>query len=166
MLMRRYLWRCLPLKLQKDDRTKETRICISVLIVSTLCTLLGACGGGLNAPSVQGSVAGTSNPLVAQYTVASACRGQAMVEFGPDTAYGRNTSWYALAGDYRKTTILVAGMRAGTAYHMRAQVQCSGATIATEDTTFTTGALPSSVTFPAVRITRPDPSQANAEGPG
>jgi len=137
-----------------------------LLIVSIVCALLAACGGGSDAPSVEGVVAGTSNPLVAQYTVASACRGQAMVEFGPDTTYGRNTSWYPLAGYYRKTTILVAGMRAGTTYHMRAQAQCSGSTIATGDTTFTTGALPSSAMFPALQITRPDPPQPSSEGPG
>jgi hypothetical protein len=120
-------------------------------------------------PSFEGSVAGTGNPLVAQYTVASACIGQAMVEFGTDTSYGRSTSWYPLAGaagNYKKATILVAGMRAGTTYHMRAQAQCSGTTIATADTTFTTGALPSSATFPVLQVTRPDPSQPNSEGPG
>jgi hypothetical protein len=89
-----------------------------------------------------------------------------MVEFGPDTNYGRNTSWYPMAGGYKKTTILVAGMRAGTTYHMRAQAQCLGNTITSADTTFTTGALPSTTTFPVLQITRPDPPQPNSEGPG
>jgi len=127
---------------------------------------MSACGGGFGAN--EGSVAPSSNPLVAQYTVASECPGQAMVEFGPDTTYGRSTAWYPVAGYYSKTVILVAGMRAGTTYHMRAEVQCSGSTATTEtaDATFTTGALPSTATFPALQVTRPDPPQPTSEGAG
>jgi arylsulfate sulfotransferase len=153
---------------QKNNRTREARICrgLSLLAVCTVCTLLAACGGGFEGSSFEGSVAGTGNPLVARYTVASACTGQAMVEFGTDTSYGRSTSWYPVAGYYRKTTILVAGMRAGTTYHMRAQLQCAGATVSTADTTFTSGALPSSAKFPVLQVTRPDPPEPNLEGPG
>src|SRR5580765_5287161 len=113
---------------------------IPVLI---LCGLALACGGGNNTPRLSGAVAQTQNPLVAQYTLNSSCTGQAMVEFGPDTTYGRATAWYPVAGKNQATTILVAGMRASTAYHMRAQMQCAGNILTTDDTTFTTGALPS-----------------------
>ena len=139
---------------------------MSLLFLSGLCTLLAGCGAELSVPQLKGTVASTSNPLVAQYTVAAGCKGQAMVEFGPDTTYGRSTSWFPLAGAYKRTAILVAGMRAGTTYHMRAQAQCSADTLTTDDTTFTTGALPSAPAFPALKVTRPDPPQPNSEGPG
>ena len=111
------------------------------------------------------SVANTQNPLVAQFWVGADCVGQAMVEFGPDTSYGRNTAWYPIAGDYKRTGILVAGMRASTTYHMRAQVQCVGQTGASKDLTFVTGPLPSNP-FPTIRISRPNPSLAGSENPG
>src|SRR5882762_315761 len=160
--------RLLFVQTQTGNRTREVRICRtrSLLFLSTLCTLLAGCGEVFHVPTIGGSVSSTSNPLVAQYTVFARCQGQAMVEFGPDTAYGRSTSWYSLAGDYQKTTILVAGMRAGTTYHMRAQAQCFGNTLTTSDTTFTTGALPSAAPFPVLQVTRPDPPQPNSEGPG
>lgn len=89
-----------------------------------------------------------------------------MVEFGPDTNYGRSTAWYPVAGQYKATVIQVAGMRANTTYHMRAQEQCFGKTVMGADTTFTTGALPSSPPFPTLQITRPNPPQTASEGPG
>jgi arylsulfate sulfotransferase len=104
--------------------------------------------------------------LVAQYSVAAACSGQAMVEFGPDTSYGRSTTWYPVSGQYQQTPILVAGMRASTTYHMRSQVQCAGNTATSGDLTFTTGPLPSSITFPKLTVTRPNPSLSSTENPG
>jgi hypothetical protein len=88
-----------------------------------------------------------------------------MVEFGPDTTYGRNTSWYPITAGYQKITILVAGMRASTAYHMRAQVQCAEATLASQDMTFTTGPLPST-TFPVIQVKRPNSLSGTSENPG
>jgi arylsulfate sulfotransferase len=135
-----------------------------------VCGLSLGCGTGLNTtPPPAVSVAATQNPLVAQYTVVSACLGQAMVEFGQDTSYGMNTAWYPVPGKYQKATILVAGMKASTTYHMRAQVQCFGNTLTTSDLTFTTGALPSAPAFPHLQISRPDPPAAAAaisENPG
>lgn len=138
-----------------------------LFFVSCASALTLACGGAINTPAATGSVAGTTNPLVAQYTVTSSCVGQAMVEFGADTNYGRSTSWYPVAGAYRQTNILVAGMRASTTYHMRSQTQCSGSTqsMATADTTFETGPLPA-VPFPAITVSRPSPSTTSAENPG
>lgn len=107
----------------------------------------------------------TQNPLVAKYTVASPCAGQFMVEFGPDTSYGRNTSWYPTPGEYRLTSLYVAGMKASTRYHMRYQIQCdSGKTLTGDDRTFTTGPLP--IAFPTLTVTRPNPSASSPENPG
>jgi hypothetical protein len=79
----------------------------------SLVLLTAACGGGrFNDPPGIGTavVAATQNPLVAQYTVTTAlgCSGQVMVEFGLDTSYGRNTSWYPVSATRQTTTILVA----------------------------------------------------------
>ncbi|MFZ0759651.1 MAG: aryl-sulfate sulfotransferase, partial [Candidatus Sulfotelmatobacter sp.] len=109
-------------------------------------------------------VQGTQNPLVAQYTLASPCAGQAMVEFGPDTTYGRSTSWYPTQSS-QKTTILVAGMKASTTYHMMAQVQCIDSVWSSQDLTFTTGPLPATP-FPTLTVTRPNPSLSSTENPG
>jgi hypothetical protein len=52
-------------------------------------------------------------------------------------------------------TVLVAGMRPQTAYHLRARVTLSdGKTLADSDHTFTTGAVPQ-VTFPTVAVNPP-----------
>jgi|SRR5579859_599227 len=120
-----------------------------------LSALLASCGSPSSSQSpLAVSIANTQNPLVAKYTVVSGCSGQAMVEFGPDTTYGRTTSWYPV-GSYTEMSILVAGMRASSTYHMRLQRQCSGTTDIGPDKTFTTGALPSTPPFPALQVSRP-----------
>jgi arylsulfate sulfotransferase len=111
------------------------------------------------------SIAGTQNPLVARYYMSAPCPGQAMVEFGTDTSYGRSTSWQSVPGRHQTTSILVAGMRASTTYHMRATLQCFGRTVTSVDQTFTTGALPSTP-FPSISVVRPDPSLSSQENPG
>jgi arylsulfate sulfotransferase len=127
------------------------------------CAFLSACGISTHPSTIlKVSVSGTNNPLVAQYTVGSGCAGQVMVEFGPDTSYGRRTAWYPIPS-FKPLPILVAGMRASTTYHMRAQRVCSGQTDMAPDTTFTTGALPA-VAFPALQVSRPTPSQSQAQG--
>jgi arylsulfate sulfotransferase len=114
------------------------------------------------------SIASTQNPLVAQYSVTTAlgCSGQVMVEFGPDTSYGRNTAWYPVPASSQTTTILVAGMRASSVYHMRAAAGCGNvATFTSVDATFKTGALPP-LPFPTLTVTRPNPSVTSPENPG
>lgn len=111
------------------------------------------------------SIASTQNPLVARYFISSPCSGQAMVEFGTDTSYGRSTSWQTVPGNHQTANLLVAGMRAATTYHMRATLQCSGHTVTGADQTFTTGALPA-LPFPSISIVRPDPSLSSQESPG
>jgi len=117
---------------------------------------------------MQPSVTGTQNPLVAIYTIRTGCLGQIMVEFGPTTSYGRSTAWYPVTTpDF--SSIEVAGMKASTTYHMRAQVQCSTGnptTSTSPDTTFTTGPLPSSLAFPNLVVSRPNPSLSSTENPG
>jgi arylsulfate sulfotransferase len=117
-------------------------VCLAFLL--TVCSVLAACGSGngpMSEPTV--AIAKTQNPLVAVYTLTPICQGQAMVEFGTDTTYGRSTAWYPT--QVFTATILVAGMKASTMYHMRSQYQCNNSTFigTTGDQTFTTGALPS-----------------------
>jgi len=150
--------------------------CSSALSSLGLATVLGVCGlslgcgMGLNTtPPPVVSVAATQNPLVAQYSLLSACLGQAMVEFGPDTSYGKATAWYPVPGKYQRASILVAGMKASTTYHMRSQLKCFGNTLTSNDLTFTTGALPTSLSFPHAQVSRPAPPGAAAaasENPG
>ena len=108
------------------------------------CTLTLGCLGAANGGSVavQPTIQGTANPLVAQYTLVSTCAGQATVQFGPTTAYGRITASYPVA-EGQPTNILVAGMRASTLYHMQSQIECSSGSVSTSaDQTFTTGSIP------------------------
>jgi arylsulfate sulfotransferase len=146
-----------------------------LLAILTLAAFTVACGGAkFNDPPgfAATAVANTQNPLVAQYTMTTVlgCPGQVAVEFGPDTSYGRTTAWYPVTlASKAITNILVAGMKASTTYHMRAQAQaqCAGTTnsFATADTTFTTGPLPS-LPFPTLTVTRPNPSATSPENPG
>jgi len=145
-----------------------TRLFPGAVIFSGLVFLAG-CGTGSDRGDFHAAVAQTKNPLVAQVSFASPCDGQAMVEFGTDTSYGRNTSWYPVSSGSQPINVLVAGMLASTTYHMRAQVQCSGnitaSTESSDDFTFTTGALPSNP-FPTIKVSRPNPSLASQENPG
>ncbi|HXY07414.1 MAG TPA: aryl-sulfate sulfotransferase [Terriglobales bacterium] len=125
-----------------------------------LCNLLESCGGMGGPPKT--SVIATKNPLVAQYSITASSAGQATVEFGTDTRYGRQTATYPLSAG-GAINILVAGMKANSTYHMRAQLK--GETSWTdEDHTFSTGALPSPP--PKLTITRPNPSLSSMENPG
>ena len=139
---------------------------VLLMAVSSAGAFMVACGAGSDVPPAPVvSVTSTQNPLVAQFAVAAGCAGQAMVEFGPDTSYGRSTAWYPVSGLYRQTPILVAGMKASTTYHMRAQIQCAGNSVTSGDVTFATGPLPN-LAFPALTVTRPNPSLSSTENPG
>src|SRR3984957_20303085 len=143
-----------------------------LLAILTLAASTFACGGAkfYDPPGIaSAAVANTQNPLVAQYTITTAlgCPGQVMVEFGPDTSYGRSTAWYRASAALQTSTILVAGMKASSIYHMRAQAQalCPGGTntFTSGDLTFTTGPLPAAQTsaassspqFPGISVTLP-----------
>jgi len=149
-----------------------SKVCLLTSVLS-VCMALAGCGAGpYEFPSgtiMSASVTGTQNPLVAAYSMETVlgCAGQVSVEFGPDTTYGRTTAWYPTAGNLQTSTILVAGMRASTTYHMRALAQCPGDStpIAGADTTFTTGPLPT-LPFPTLTVTRPNPVPSSPENPG
>jgi arylsulfate sulfotransferase len=140
-----------------------------VVAVGLLYGSMAGCGAGSIPSLTAGTVTGTQNPLVAMYTIRTGCLGQVMVEFGPTTSYGRSTAWYPVTTP-DNTSVEVAGMKASTTYHMRAQVQCDGDQTAstTLDTTFTTGPLPSSSSLflPKLVVSRPNPSLSSTENPG
>lgn len=143
--------------------------------IFTLSCLTIACGGAsFNDPPgiASTSVSATKNPLIANVTVSAGlggCPGQAMVEFGPDTSYGRSTAWYPTSSAAPSASIIVAGMKASTTYHMRAQVQalCASGTntFFGSDVTFATGPLPA-MPFPTLVVSRPNPSTVSPENPG
>ena len=133
------------------------------LVLGLCCGCIG-CGSPLLSPP-KTSISPTQNPLVARYSLTGGCRGKAMVEFGPNTSYGRSTPWYSTQAPYGQAEILVAGMRAKSTYHMRSHLECGGSSWTGPDQTFTTGPLPS-IRFPNLQVTRPNPSLSSTESPG
>src|SRR5579859_3938008 len=117
-------------------------VCLSVGVLLTLVSL--GCGGNYIPPLA--SVSPTSHPLVAQYTIQHFHSGlTAWVEFGTDTTYGRQTSVVTNSTTTpggEPLSILVAGMKPQTTYHMQAHVSWTGGSWVDQDQTFTTGALP------------------------
>jgi arylsulfate sulfotransferase len=95
-------------------------------------------GNGVQLSAGQSIVAKTDNPLVALYTYAPQTGGDLSIEFGPDTNYGLQT-WSKTATAGAPTSILVAGMKQNTTYHMRAKVAGTAETDA--DQTFQTGSF-------------------------
>lgn len=92
---------------------------------------------------VNGTVTSTAHPLVAKYTFLAPPDASVQIEFGPDTNYGRETWVQRAPRAGGEVNILVAGMRANTIYHMRAQVTVGdGLNFVDDDHTFTTGDLP------------------------
>ena len=135
----------------------------ATLLFTSILPILASLGCGGSFAS-GGEVASTSHPLVAQYTITNPHDGlSSWVEFGTDTNYGRKTS--VVPGN-EVSIILVAGMKFNTTYHMRAHVTWTGGSWVDQDHTFTTGGPPSSPAFPAVTVSRPDPSTASPENPG
>lgn len=95
--------------------------------------LLVGCGGSSN----------SSNPLVAQYSVKAPAGSTVSVEFGPDTNYGFTTSSTVVPDGESSVNVEVAGMKAKTAYHMRADITLpDGAQQQDPDRVFTTGEVP------------------------
>jgi arylsulfate sulfotransferase len=102
-------------------------------------------------------VSPTSNPLVALYSAPPSPGGSMHVEFQP---LGSGQSWSSTAPlpivPGESTNVLVAGLRPNTTYLMR-HVLDDGTTSA--PLTFTTGALPATLTFPTFTVQQ-------APGPG
>jgi hypothetical protein len=91
-----------------------------------------------------GIVTATANPQVATYSIYLPAPGRASVDFGPDTNYGLMT-WEQSTPSPNggQVSVYVAGMRARTRYHMRAQLTLDdGSTLTDIDQTFTTGTPP------------------------
>ncbi|HZD77773.1 MAG TPA: aryl-sulfate sulfotransferase [Acidobacteriaceae bacterium] len=87
------------------------------------------------------TVTPTSNPLVAEYSVNPARNGTVTVDFGETTDYGMSTS--PVATTVGPATVLVAGMKPNTTYHMRATANYEdGSSHVDDDHVFTTGSLP------------------------
>lgn len=146
----------------------KTALMARVCSLLLFCGALIGCGDGSSSPAPSGiAITSTSNPLVAKYALTSSCPGQAMVNFGTDTNYGRSTAWYPTPGLVGGSTvnILVAGMKASTVYHMQSVFQCFGQTYTSADQTFKTGPLPSSP-FPTLQVSRPNPNLSSQENPG
>jgi hypothetical protein len=117
----------------------------------------------LNSP--QTVVSQTQNPLVAEYFVSSPLAGQVRVVFGLDTSYERQTAWYDLSPGTNGISILVAGMKPSTSYHMRAELRSDENSWFDTDHVFLTGPLPSTE-FPSLVVTRPAASQNANENAG
>jgi hypothetical protein len=98
-----------------------------------------------------GVVTRTTNPQVATYSIYLAAPGQVSIEFGPDTSYGLTTwSQTTPSPTGGQVSIYVAGMRAVSTYHMRAQVTLNdGATFNDIDHNFNTGQPPTTATVTA-----------------
>jgi arylsulfate sulfotransferase len=140
-------------------------VCLSIAMTITLASL--GCGSGNFTPPLT-AVAATSNSLVAQYNIRHFHQGlTAWVEFGPDTSYGRQTSVMTnsvTTPGGQSLSILVAGMKPQTTYHMRAHVDWAGGSFVDQDQTFTTGALPPSLTPPGITVSLPTPSLSPQPG--
>jgi arylsulfate sulfotransferase len=126
--------------------------------------LMTGCGVVPKAPSgnPQTAVSKTQNSLVAKYQVNQLGPANVWVDFGTDTSYGRQTESLSSASPAGpgepaalfQNTILVAGMKPNTTYHMRAHVDfADGSSWVDQDQTFKTGSIPEiSATF---TITQP-----------
>jgi arylsulfate sulfotransferase len=102
-----------------------------------------------------GLVSATQNPQVARYTIVPPRSASITIEFGPDTNYGLQTA------TGRQVSVLVAGMRPFTTYHMRARIDFDdGTQMYDSDHTFTTGGL-SLARVPKVTVTSPGNLQPN-----
>jgi len=139
-----------------------------VIVIAAFCTYLFSCSSAKNpssSASPQSSLSPTENPLVAEYFVSSPFGGQARVEFGLDTPYDRQTAWYDLPSGPSGISILVAGMKPSSSYHMRAEIRSEASSWFDVDHVFLTGPLPS-INFPGLEVTRPADSANAQESPG
>ena len=140
----------LPGNMAKEKSPVKKRSKRLLLFAVVTVDLLLALGCGTNSQGVYS----TRNPLVAEYVIDVHQTGNALVEFGTDTSYGRSTAAYPVSPGY-SFPILVAGMKPSTTYHMRAKIMSNGTALWTdEDRVFRTGAI-GSVLPPAIRVTNP-----------
>ncbi len=99
-----------------------------------------------------GIVAATANVQVASYTITPPSGASVSIQFGPDTNYGLATSQQSSTTG-GAVTILVAGMKQSSTYHVRAVLTFPDSSVFNDvDHTFATGALPATV-VPAITAT-------------
>jgi len=131
---------------------------LSLLLASGAMSLLIACGGTASDPPSptlmrQTNVTASTNPLVANYSITtSGPAASVMVQFGPTTSYGFQTSSQYTPAGGGTVTIQVAGMQQNTTYHMRSVLTTNGGTINDQDHTFQTGAIPA-MWYPQFQVT-------------
>lgn len=90
-----------------------------------------------------GTVTATANVQVAMYTITPPPGATVSVEFGPDTTYGLTTWQQPAPQGGGAVSILVAGMKLNSMYHMRAVLKLADTSVFNDiDHTFTTGTLP------------------------
>jgi arylsulfate sulfotransferase len=119
-------------------------------------------GAGFAPNSVQGGVVTpTQNPQVARYTIMPPSGATVTIDFGTDTTYGLQTWAVPAPLDGSPVSILVAGMRVFTTYHMRARMNLpDGSQSFDSDHVFNTGGL-GPERFPLVAVTRPGGLEPN-----
>jgi arylsulfate sulfotransferase len=101
------------------------------------------------------------NALVYQYSVNAPAGSAVAVEFGPDTNYGLTTSSTVVPEGETSVNIQVAGMKAKTAYHMRANITLPDGTQQQDpDRVFTTGDVPPEL-LPDSKVTAPSEMAAS-----
>lgn len=89
-----------------------------------------------------GTVGTTANPQVARLTFTSPVAAQLAVQFGPDTSYGLAT-WQRAVTAGGTVSMLVAGMLADSAYHLRVVLTFpDNSQLTGPDHAFSTGAPP------------------------
>ncbi len=125
-------------------KTKELRF----FGVTVLLLCAAGCGSGA------GPVVATTNPLVAAYSVRLPRDATVVIQFGLDTKYDFSTSPVAVPA-HTHATLLVAGMKQDTTYHMRSVATfADGTQLVSDDHTFTTGSAPSG-RIPDTKVTLP-----------
>ena len=127
------------------------------LVVSNPAPGGGASGAATFTVVAQGLVSATGNPQVALYSISSPRDATVSIEFGTDTSYGLQTWAQNTPPGGGAVTILVAGMKANTTYHMRADVSFpDGSEFFDADHTFATGGLISPLVAPKITVTNPN----------
>lgn len=108
-----------------------------------------------------GVVSSTHSPQVALYTVSLPEASRVAIQFGPDAQYGLET-WAQPVEAGGQAKIFVAGMRANTTYHMRAQVKLADGSVALDqDHAFTTQGPPDPTLLPPLT---PSPASGSPFG--
>jgi arylsulfate sulfotransferase len=103
-----------------------------------------------------GVVTPTANVQVAVYTITPPVSANVSIQFGPDTTYGLNTWEQPSPSGGGAVTILVAGMKLNSTYHMRAILKfADGSEFDDADQKFTTGTLPAASVPNVVATTSP-----------